>query len=69
MLKNRRDLFDEFKVHRLGRRAPQGNERYRPWCTTSIMLAVTSRSPGGLILVIEVGAIARSVLRQPVRGR
>ena len=32
------------------------------------MLAVTSRSPCGLILVIEVGAIARSVLHQPVAG-
>src|SRR5882762_9052058 len=39
-----------------------------PWCTTSIMLAVTSRSPCGLIPVIEVGAIARSVPRQPAAG-
>src|SRR5436190_13457706 len=30
-----------------------------PSCTTSIMLAVTSRSPCGLILVIEVGALLR----------
>ncbi len=29
MLKNSRDLFGEFKVHRVGRRTPQGHEGYR----------------------------------------
>jgi hypothetical protein len=28
-LKNSRNLFGEFKIHRIGRRAPQGNDGYR----------------------------------------
>ena len=69
MLKDSRDLFGEFEVHRVGRRTPQGHEDYR---TTVHNINHARRHlalPLWLILVIELGAIARSVLRQPVRGR